>query len=354
METQQSSIQASRSGWLGEIACFFAGFVLPLGSFTYYRSIAGKGVGRAILFLVLFMGITSLLASGGVGYTLASLNPAIREAFDNGSIPEIVIQDGVAKVGGPQPLIIFDDFTNEGRTMIAIDTTGKLREIDQRKYEQGLLLMKTEAHLLNDGRYQVLPLKDLHDVFETNPIVVNGESASRWWGTFSLLVSGVVFIFMSLWNIIVRLMFISMMAVFFWGGVSLFQKDVGFGPVLISGIYALVPSLYIHQLLKISGLSVIGLQTLGFVSIWLVVLFIVFGKSTFLLEERPPRLWRAIIGIPLLIVLALNMILTLEYGAAISWGSMILTILVLLVLGIIPLLMNKQDGADNTPHPSHD
>ena len=109
-----SSTTQSGTGCLGQIGWLFSGFVMPLGSFTFYRQAARKSVGGAILFFLVFTLTISLLASLGIGKTLLSVGAEIKTAFEDGTIPKIVIRDGLAEVEGRQPSILVDEFDRTG------------------------------------------------------------------------------------------------------------------------------------------------------------------------------------------------------------------------------------------------
>lgn len=339
------------TGCLGELGWFIGGFILPLGSFSYYRKAAAKSAGQAILFFFLFTITASFLASIGLGVTMQAAGRDIRQSFEDGTMPEIVIRNGVAEVDGPQPIILADmrDDSSQ-RIIIIIDTTGKTRQIDSSKYDQGLLLKERELHLLNqNGEYQVLPLEDLNTMFETDTIVIDADSATRGWRVFTISFAVIAFIGLILWNSIVRLMFISLVALALWGGVSLFRPDTGFGPVIISGIYSFVPAVYISHLLGRAGLYVPCLQTVLFLSAWIIALFVTFNSSDFFTVERPSRLWRAFLGVPFLLVLAADLILAFTYGEIVSWVLFILTGFALAVAGIIPLFRSPPSSPLGPP-----
>jgi len=347
----QASTNVPGSGWLGELGQFFSGFVLPLGSFTFYRKSAQKSVGIAILFFSIFTLTVTFLASVGVGITFLAMGNDIRTSFEDGTIPEIIIRNGVTEVDAQQPLIFFD---NQGessdRTFVAIDTTGVLTEIDRTQYDQGFLLMKRELHVLNNnGRYQVIPLSELNSAFGTDPIIINAETAAKGWTAFSIIVAIVVFIALVVWNSIIRLMYLCLIALVLWGIASLLRPNTGFGPVIITGIYALVPAIYIHHLLSRVNLSFFGLQTILLMPIWAIALYISLAPADFFARERPLRPWRTLIGLPLLLVMAVDVIWSFEYGDVVSWILMFLTIAALAVIGILPRLQERQPDSPGSP-----
>ena len=342
------------AGCLGEIGRFLSGLILPLGSFSFFRRAAQESAGRAILFFFVLTMAASFLASIGMGVTMQAVGDDIRQSFEDGTIPEIVIRDGVAEVDAPQPLILADiqDGTTP-RTIVIIDTTGRTRQIDNGRYDQGILLKERELHVLNqNGEYQVLPLEDLNRAFETDTIVIDADTTTRGWRVFSILFIIIAFFALFAWNSIVRLMFVSLVALIMWGIVSLFRPNTGFGPVIISGVYSLVPTIYISHLFSRAGLYLPCLQTILFLSAWIVALFITFSPMDFFARERPPRTWRAWLGVPFLLVLAIDLILTFKYGEIVSWVLFILTGIALVIAGVIPLLKTGPNSPSEPPTPA--
>ncbi len=342
------------AGCLGEVGRFLSGFILPLGSFSFYRRAAQKSAGQAILFFFVFTMAASFFASIGMGITMQTVGRDIRQSYEDGTIPVITIRNGVAEVDAPQPLILADiQDPGTPRTIIIIDTTGRTRQIDSSQYDQGLLLKERELHLLNEnGEYQVLPLEELNTLFETDTIVINAETATRGWRLFSILFVIIAFVALFAWNSIVRLMFVSVVALVMWGIVSLFRPNTGFGPVLVSGIYSLVPAIYTSHLFSRTGLYVPCLQTLLFLSAWIIALFVTFSPMDFFARERPPRMWRAWLGVPFLLVLAVDLILTFEYGEIVSWVLFVLTGIALAFAGAIPLLKTEPASPPEPPAPA--
>lgn len=353
---EAADVQASTptgGGCLVELGWFLSGFILPLGSFGYYRKATQKSVAQAVLFFCVFTVSGAFLASMGIGITLLDVGNDIRQSFEDGTVPEIVIRNGVAEVNGPQPVILADFQDDTGsRIFVAIDTTGEIKQIDISRYDQGILLKERELHLLDDnGEYQILPLRELNTLFETDPIFINANTMIQGWRTFSIIMTVVIFVAAAIWNSIIRLMFLLLLALILWGIVSLFRTSIGFGPILISGIYALVPVLYAHHLFNRIGLSFFGMQTLFLIAAWLVVLFVSMAPAGIFAVERPARLWRSLFGIPFLTVLAVDLVLTFNYGDVISWALFLMTVVALLTVGIPPLIkQNEQTSPPEAPN----
>jgi hypothetical protein len=333
----QPGKKANGAGCLGELGWFFSGAVLPMGSFTYYRKAAGKSVGSAILFFIILTLVISTLATISAGIAMFSVMNGIQKAYADGDVPEITITNGVAEVDGPQPFILFDETGASGeRILVATDTSGEITEIDTRLYDQGFLLTRTDLHILNQQRndYQVVPLTELHTLFEQDPIIINAQTVSQAWGIMAAVLVVVVFIFLVLWHTVLRLMIISMMALIAWGIVSLIRPKTGFGPIIITGLYAIVPAIYFSHLFSRSGLSFPGLQTFFLVIFWVIGLVVTFTDTKFFNEDRPLRLWTAFIGLPMLLLFIVDMFWEIPSptGPIVLWVTTLLTMLVLIGL----------------------
>jgi hypothetical protein len=347
----QSNARGSGAGCLGETGWFFSGAVLPMGSLSFYRRAAQKSVGGAILFFIAFTLIISALSTIAFGVAMYSVRDGIREAYAEGGIPEIIISRGVAEVKGEQPFILLDAADANGRyTLVAADTTGRLTEIDTSRFDQGILLTRTELHVLNrQNEYQVLPLTQLHAMFERDPIIINAGTVSRLWGTMSIIIVILAFIFLALWHTVVRLMIISMVALILWGIISLMKPNTGFGPVIITGLYAIVPAIYLSRLFSRSEVWLPGLQTLLLLGFWVIGLMANFMdvKTD---DTRPLRLWTALLGLPMLILFAVDMFWELPHpgGLVALW---VVTLLTGLVIAGIRLFFRINDQRSNQPPP---
>lgn len=343
-ESQLTNERPGAGGCLHELEWLGAGFVLPCTSPTFYRLAVRRRVISAILFFLLFALVITGLTTIRVGKTLLSASEDIQQLFEQGDFPEITIEDGVATVDAAQPLVPFDE---EGRVVI-IDTTGTYKAIDRSRYHQGFLLTRTSLHILNEGEYQEVPLSELHEIFDTNPIVINADSVTRLWSSLSLILAALTFLGLAIWNMVVWLMYLALLGLVFWGVVSLVRPGTDFGPILITGLYAFIPAVYAHYLLGRLGLRFFGLQTILLLLMWTVTLVAAFAERIggILLGGRPLRGWRALIGVPMLLVFALDVIFHWSKGAFIVWPMALLTFFA--VLGI-SLWMARDSEQLETP-----
>lgn len=324
------------TGCLGQLGWFFSGAILPMGSFIYYRKATQKSVGSAILFFVIFTFTISTLYTIQAAVNMFSTIGYIQKSYADGDIPEITISNGIAKADGKQPYIMIDDITSNGQSMfVAVDTTGTIQEIDTSRYTQGFLLTQTELHMVTpQNGYQTLPLKDFNTSFEKDPIIINAQTVSQAWGIMATVMVILAFVFLFLWHTVLRLMIISMYALIIWGIVSLIKPNTGFGPIIITGLYAIVPAIYLSHLLSRSNTTFPGVQTFFLLLFWIIGLVVNFANVKFLTDEHPLHLWTALIGLPMLLLFIADIFWQFPspYDTIALWVVSLLTGLVLIGL----------------------
>ena len=238
----------------------------PFISLQFYRAAAQKSLIDAIIFFVFFGTLLTIISTIDLSRKLSSAADEIEQAFASREFPAITIENGLATVRARQPLILLE---GDGAIVI-LDTTGTVQTIDTSRYFQGFLLTRNSLHVYSDGEYQVIGLADLNSAFG-NPIVVNRESALNLWRSFTPIFSVVAFIGIGLWNLVIRLMWLTFLAVLVWGGLSALNLRSDYGSVLTVGIYALVPAVTISFLLGLIGISFCGFQTGLLLLIWVIV-----------------------------------------------------------------------------------
>lgn len=246
---------------------FFQGFISPCFSLKYYRDVTKKPFIFSVGFFAVFGLFIAAWTIASITLGMGSLTDEIRAAYEQDKIPTIIIEDGIAKVDGPQPLVYIED-----RQFFGIDTQGTITEIDTQRYNQGLLLTRSEVHSLNENGYQKTRLSDLNALFGS-PIVVNQENVLRWTRgilsfTFLLMFFGIFFGYTLFWFMVIVLFGLVM-----WGIVSINRKDVGFGQVMAVGLFAFVPVTYLDYAINKTGVQFCGIQMLLLVIIWGLVLW---------------------------------------------------------------------------------
>lgn len=265
---------AAELTWLGR------GFFQPLYSMQFYRAAVQKSLIDAVLFFVVFGTLLTIISTINLSRSLGSAADDIEQAFASGEFPEIVIENGLATVRARQPLILME---GDG-SIVILDTSGAYQSIDTSRYSQGFLLTRNSLHAYSDGDYQVVQLSDLNSAFG-NPIVVNRETALDLWRSFASIFSVVAFLGIGFWNLAIRFIWLTFLAVLIWGVLSAINMRSEYGPVLTLGLYALVPAVYISFLLGLIGISFCGFQTGLLLVIWVVVARLVLKPG-----EAPPQL----------------------------------------------------------------
>jgi len=263
------------AGCVGELTWLGRGFYQTIFRLEFYRQALAKGTLRAALFFLIFGALLTLFSTFSVVWGMRGVSGDIRDAFESGEFPAIVIEDGIASVDGPQPFVL----TEEPGGYFVLDTSGEIREIDRSRYSQGFLLTRDELHMLNNGEYQVLSLSDLHQFLGLDRIVIDRDSSVRLWRGFSSFIGVVVFVGAGLWNSIVSFMFISFLAVLMWGALTLLQRPADFGRTLTLALYAFVPATYGQLLTRWLDFQFLGLKTLLLLGIWAYLAFRLFDPS---------------------------------------------------------------------------
>ena len=270
----------NEGGIADELAWLGRGFFQPLYSLQFYRAAAQKSMIDAILFFVVFGTLLTIISTINLSRNLGSAADDIEQAFISGEFPEIVIQNGLATVQARQPLILME----RGGAIIILDTSGRYQSIDTNRYSQGFLLTRNSLHAYSNGDYQVVQLSDLNSAFG-NPIVVNREAAINLWRSFASIFSVAAFFAIGIWNLAIKFMWLTFLAVLIWGAMSAFNIRSAYVPVLTVGIYALVPAVYVSFLLGLIGISFCGLQSGLLAAIWVAV-----ARMALQSREVPPQL----------------------------------------------------------------
>ena len=220
-------------------------------------------MGAALVFLLVFAILQTMVNTITVSINLGQFGREIEAAYLSGDIPNIRISNGRATVSGSGRYIF-----ESNRQIIALDTTGAMQEINTKQYSEGFLLTQDEFHLVNEDGYQVLPLSDLNSTFG-DPIVLNADSMTNLWSSISLVIRVIVlgggFLFYSLG----RFLYLALLGLLVWGAVAITNKNVDFNKILITGIYANVPTTYLMFILRKLGITFFGLRG--------VILFVIWG-----------------------------------------------------------------------------
>jgi hypothetical protein len=238
------------------------GFIYPIWDRPYYKEAAERGMGLALAFLLIFALVQTVVATTNVALSLSGFSGEIKEAYSSGNIPDIRIENGIASTSGSGRYLI-----ENNRQLVGIDTTGSTLAIDTNKYSEGMLLTRTEFHLVNEDGYQVLPLTDFNKTFG-NPIVLDAASVTRLWSRIAVFIDLAVFFGGYLFYSVGRFIYLVVLGLVVWAAASLSKKGVDFAPVLITGIFANVPTTYLMFLLRQIGFTFFGLRALILFGIW--------------------------------------------------------------------------------------
>jgi hypothetical protein len=269
----------STNTFVDKLIWLLKGFVYPIWNRPYYQEAAAKSMGFALVFLLAFAVLQSLVTTTTTAINLNQFGTEIQDAYLSGEIPDITIENGIATVSGSGVY----SFENN-RQLIAVDTTGKMQEIDTTKYSEGFLLTRDEFHFVSEDGYQVLPLSDLNQTFG-NPIVIDAGSMTELWSkvaaVINLIVLGGGFLFFS----VGRFIYLVLLGLLVWGVVSINNQGFDFSKILITGIYANVPTTYLVFLLRKLGISFFGLRGIILFVIWGIVLAYILKEEKLLADQ---------------------------------------------------------------------
>ncbi len=314
-----------------------AGLVLSCFSPSFYYHVARRRVAHAVGFFLLFSLLLTLVQMAYLNMTMLPMRAAASQAFAAGHFPEITISHGVAVIHGPEPFVVYD----KAGYLVALDTTGRytVASLLSGKYsEGGFLLTKTSliAYDPEQGDPTVIQLSDLQGVLG-EPAQINDRTIQSWISVFEVL-AGIGLI---IWNIPVRLVYLAPLALVVWGVAAGLRKGTPFAPVIITGIYALVPAFYAQFMLGQIAVGFCGLFTFVFVLAWALGLAAALSPGASqgtpslpwvrLGDGHPLRLSRAVIGLPLVLNLGLEAIF--HWNAwYVTWPLALVTLAALLAV----------------------
>jgi hypothetical protein len=242
------------------------GFIFPCGSLNFYKAAIKKKVFWAIVFFIIFGLVFSTVQTATSMINMKEMGTFIIESLHNGDVPEMIIHNGVAEVYAEQPVWYEDEVR-----YIGADTTGQFTVEELLTYDEGVLLVRDTIYVWDDGKLKDLSLRDMNDVFG-DPLYFDEQHVTDFWQSFSRIMGFVIFFALWFWHAGIRLVYILVVALVLWGIISLSKNDVGFGLVLISGIFANVPVMYIKTVLKMMNVSFFLLYTLLLLTFWGIVL----------------------------------------------------------------------------------
>ncbi len=125
---------------------------------------------------------------------------------------------------------------------------------------------------------------------------------------------------------------------------SLFRKTP-YGFALTMGVYAFVPGLISAYILGRLGMHFIFMQTIILIVFWTIGLYaaLVPNGWDLLGPDRPLRAWRTWLGLPLLLVLALDVIYSWPNGALVNLIAAAVTGIAMVAAGMFSLPQRDEE-----------
>ncbi len=326
--------QESRSASMLEM--WGSGFTLSCISPTFYQYAARSRLSGAIGFFILFALALTLVQTLNIYRGFGTLGQEVEGSFATGRFPEITISSGRARLKGENPFV-----REDADSIIILDTTGTYgpSHIASGRYRSAILLTSTTLYNLNNGELQSIDLGELQAMLG-DPFVVDAHTIQT---LLNWLQIG-IFVMLLLWNTIARLAFLAVGALPVWGITRAIRSDATLRLVFAVGVYAVVPATYGTQLLSRTGITFCGRQTILLLVVWIIglVAALVERKGGIVGGTRSLRAWRAAIGIPMLLVIALDAVFVWQYGSAAAWLVTLLTLLALAGVGLWPILREQE------------
>ncbi|MEN8242367.1 MAG: DUF1189 family protein [Chloroflexota bacterium] len=343
MQTNQNLPQ-DKPSFGSQLAWLAAGFVLPFYSLDFYLTAIRKRLRDALLFFTVMMTLVTLLTTTRIALLFNEIHQQTAAAVEAGEFPEITIENGIAEVAGQQPFVIT---AGQGH-FLAVDTGGELNGDELLDLNSGMLLAETELRIYNSGDYQGIPLQDYNTRLNLETIKINGQMIVDNFEIFSITYLVTSGLGLWIWNVVLWLLFLVITTYFLWGPIGQAVQLFTFRSVLIIGIYAHLPAYLINYILKLFGVQIVFLYTILLMVFWVGTIYLVLkelaeqaikaGKAPKTEAEPPalplptPRLWPAVLGLPLFALLILNAVNDWEFAPNYILGGLVLTITGLLVI----------------------
>lgn len=327
----------------GGLTEFLMPWMLAAFSPSFYSHAGRRPAWRAVAFLLVFIAANMLVLTAGLTVRLQSFRETLAEQFRTGGLPEITLSNGRLTLHGQNPYVAG---TAGGR--IVVDTTGtyNVSDVGPGSGDVSILMTETEyAAWDQDGQIQEFSWSDLQPVFGAQPFEFNAATLYRWLDAF---VIGTFFLggafFSAVW-----LTYVAVTGLLVWGLAALIHRGTEFRQVLIAGLYAVVPAWYVYALSTIllpdvSVLLLWGSHTAAWILGMASMIYLKPGQATDgPLAERPLRPWRALIALPLLLVI--QAYLFFDFTDTLRWvtaGLALLTAAVLVSLRLSSMLRSGE------------
>ena len=315
-----------------------AGLVLPMLSPTFYWHAGRRKAMTAVYFFLLFALILTVIQALGISHTFGGFIRDAEQAFASGAFPRVSLQGGRVVVEGDDPFVREFD----GPSILIVDTTGRYTPAHLRSYQSGFLLTRSTLYMWNGGQLQDAPLAQLQPMLG-DPFVLDTALIRRVLNWVQTLVFGVLL----LSNTVGKLLSLLFLAIIARAVANRFWVGAPYGPVFAIGIYALVPATYGARVLTRLGISFCLMPILLHLAVWAVGLMAAFAETRegILKGGRSLRPWRALVGVPMLLILALDAIFTWPRGGIWGLGITLLTLVALAGIGLWPILGEEGSGS---------
>jgi len=277
---------AKASGCLVGIGQFAVSWILPCFSPWFYagamRRRARQAVGFFIIFSLLLTIWQSVIAANLIYRTTNQSLIYIANAYAAGQVPTIVISHGIAEAYGPQPQVLVTD----APVLVATDIAGTLPPVDRERYLYGCVLTRTSLRVWYQGFYEELSLEGLQQLTGLDPVVIVSSTVSNYGALLATALWLAVSILLFVWNTLAQFGFVLVVGLLIAGVLSLARPAARFRPVLVAGLYALVPATYLSLILT-RGFGYPGLALVLLIPIWAVALLLAWAVSRRRQELKP-------------------------------------------------------------------
>jgi hypothetical protein len=343
--TPKPNTPPEETGCGRQLAWFGAGFVLPFYNIDYYLGAIRKPLRSALVFFAALMTLVAALTTVRLTRTFENIREQTIQAFQDGELPIITIEDGVASVDGEDPFILKDP----SGFFVAVDTKGELTGSSMLDDFGGMLITDTQLRSYRNGTFQAIELINYNYAFNRNPIVLDDALVDQIFGTVSIiyLIAGGIAVWF--WDVVFWLLFLVMVTFFIWGPIARAIPTFTFGAVLTIGIYAHLPAYVVNHILNLFDVAIVFQYTILLMVFWIGGLYLVLrelaeqalqaAKKAEQTEEQIPlppplhiKLWPALLGLPVMVFIALNAIYAWEFAPIYILGGLAVTIAVLLFI----------------------
>jgi maltodextrin utilization protein YvdJ len=252
--------------------------VLSFYSQRLYRDIATRWKGTNLGFLFLLLTLCLIPTAHHIGRAVTVQIDALSDVYLM-QIPDMRIVKGRLSVDAPQPYSIIE----ENRTVLLIDTTGKINTIDEADAEA--LLTTTHLHIKQNGSQTTsIELSSIEE------LEINQQIVAEWLLTLKKLIAPFYYamgLFVSYILLVLSALLCGAIALLFG---SIQQRKLNYAAGIRLAVTAFTPPLIISTALKSFGLSI---PAVLYILLTLTYLYMAVGaakktqSSELYLDEEP-------------------------------------------------------------------